>query len=170
MNIEQQKEVLDSSFADKNLKLAEIVAAVDSMRDEMATLKEEYEVSKTKCVEQTACARNTELDARQSLENAKKLLKNKQDLESLAKSEQVERNLIEEMNAKKQTILSNYPFLSTIDLSSDPNQSLEAQIEESLYDLREFCRNKLDNARAAFEARCIMSLRKMVTLMKLMAS
>ncbi|GFH60379.1 hypothetical protein CTEN210_16855 [Chaetoceros tenuissimus] len=154
MNIEQQKEVLDSSFADKKVKLSEIVAELDSMQDEIATLKEEYEVTKTKCAEQIASARSTELDAKQSLENAKKLLENKPDLESLAKSEQAERDLIEEINAKKQTILSNYPFLSSIDLSSDPNQSREAQIEESLYDLREFCRSKLDNAKAAYEDRC----------------
>ena len=44
---------------------------------------------------------------KQSLENAKKLLENKPDLESLAKSEQAESDLIQESNTKKQTILSS---------------------------------------------------------------
>lgn len=123
MNIEQQKEGLDSSFADKKVKLSEIVAALDSMQDEITTLKEEYEMTKTKCTEQIASARSTELDAKQSLENAKKLLENKPDLESLAKSEQAERDLIEEINAKKQTILSSkYHFiLSNLNVATISN-------------------------------------------------
>ncbi|GFH48344.1 hypothetical protein CTEN210_04820 [Chaetoceros tenuissimus] len=152
--IEQQKEALDSSFADKKVKLSEIVEELDSIQDKIATLKEEYEITKAKCAESIASARSVEFDAKQSLENAKRLLENKPDLESLAKSEQTKRDLIEEINAKKQTILSNYPFLNSIGLSSNPSQSREAQIEESLYDLREFCRTRLDQAKATYEARC----------------
>lgn len=128
------------------------------MQDELTALEEEYEMTKIKCAKQVACARELELDAKRKLKNTKQREHDsKSDLELLTTFENTQKVCIDDMKRKNTSLYYNIPleYLAGSEYRSvDPNQPREAQIEVFLGKLKEFCRKKVEDARASFEEGC----------------
>lgn len=154
-DFKEKKELIHSKFVIEKEKLIALTLEFDELDRKNSQLEKELEHEKSNSAVKIASAKQDAEKSNEALKEIQSRFENLDQPESehACKEEDEETRLIAEISSHQQKLLTEYPSLASIDLSSDANKSKDEQIDGALSKLRASCEDKIEAARKKFEER-----------------
>jgi hypothetical protein len=148
-----KKEHIHSKFMSEKEKLIALTLEFDELHGKNSELDKELAQEKSISTVKITAAKQDAEKSNEALKEIQSRFEKLDQPEQICKEEEEEIRMISEISSQQQSLLTEYPCLASIDLSSDPYHSKEEHINLAVSTLRASCEAKLDAIRRNYEER-----------------